>query len=269
MTTEPDHDPEQETTDARPSLPAGMVRRLAAPAAVVVACMVGVAVVVGAAAALRPTDYVSTAKVLYGRDSSSLLSGIVAPDEDLTRVLATQSEIVQGDSVMVDAAETVGVSTISLRRDTEVEGLPDSNVIAISVAGPTAAEARQRTEQVVDGYVRYSRGVARAALKRQAESAQPLIDRLTEQLRSQSRRERAIDTSTQQALSQLVQRRTQLTTAAAAEEGPVAVISAAEEPAEPSSISTVTGVALGGGIGLVLGIGVVLLIQRGRRSRSG
>jgi uncharacterized protein involved in exopolysaccharide biosynthesis len=261
-------DSDTETVRA-PTRSVGGARWIVGQVVVVLLCVAVVAVAVGAAAYLRPTSYDSTAKVLYGRDSSSLLSGVVAPDEDVTRILATQSEIVQGDSVMVGAAEDLGLSTTRLRDYTEVEGLPESNVIAISVSGSSAAEAQQRTQRVANGYVRYSRDLAQDTLTRQAESVQPLIDRLTEELRTQSQRERSIDSSTQQTLSQLVQRRNQLTSAAAAEEGPAAIISAAEEPTGPSSVSVPTAAALGGGTGLVLGIGLVLLLQRGRRSRTG
>jgi uncharacterized protein involved in exopolysaccharide biosynthesis len=215
-------------------------------------------------AAARPPAWTSTESVLYGSDSSSLLSGAAPSTADVQRTLATQAQIVLSDQVLDSAASGLDVPLRELRKDVQVTDLPDSNVLTISVSAASAREAKRRTELVTNGYIAYSTKVARQSLADQAESLSPSIAQLRRQLA------RVGDTSGDSspltsALSSLVQRQIQLSSAAKAEEGAARVISTAELPETPSSVSTKSAALVGAGIGLVLGFGLALLLGRRRK----
>ena len=231
---------------------------------ILLSALVTAGVLAGLAAA-RPPSWTSTESVLYGSDSSNLLSGAAPSTSDVQRTLATQAQIVLSDQVLAGAASRLDVPLRDLRKDVQVTDLPDSNVLTISVSAASAQEAKRRTELVTNGYVAYSTKVARKSLADQAESLSPSINQLRRQLARIGDTSAGDSSPLTSALSSLVQRQIQLSSAAEAEEGAARVISTAELPETPSSVSTKSAAVVGAGIGLVLGFGLALLLGRRRR----
>jgi uncharacterized protein involved in exopolysaccharide biosynthesis len=171
---------------------------------------------------------------------------------------------VLSDQVLARAAAKLDMPLRDLRKNVQVTDLPDSNVLTISVSADSAQAAQRRTELVTNGYTAYSTKIAQKSLADQAKSLNPSIAQLRRQL-AQVGTISGDSTPLTSALSSLVQRQIQLSAAAKAEEGAARVISAAQTPETPSSVSVTSAALIGAGIGLVLGCGLALLL--GRRGR--
>lgn len=235
---------------------------------VVVVAVVVCAVALGVVAASRPTTWTSSVTLLYSPDATTaLLTGAGAQDSsDIDRTLATQSEVITGDAVMGKSAGLLGVSQQSLVDATAVEAVTGSNVLRVSVEGPSAGAAATRAQTVGEQYISYNREQSVTNLSGQAMSLQTAIGTLRAQLTSaQNGGSMANVTALRATLSDLLQQQFQLRAAADADQGDVRALSAATRPSSPSSIGTRTAVLIGAAVGLVLGVGLLLIAEWWRR----
>ncbi len=237
------------------------------------------ALLLGGAQLLRPDVYTSSADVVWRANGGQVLPELpVADDGDPVRSLSTEAAVVVGDQVMEVAARTADVAADDLREATTVEVQESSNVLVISVTADSAEEARDRAAAVADAYVTGNRERGTASLTAQADALQQQIDTLTRQLDDIAAQEARIldlpggvldpttgvrrDALVEQ-LAEASQRQNELRTSAALYTGQADVISGAALPDAPSSRSLPVATALGGALGLL--VGVLLAIALGRR----
>lgn len=248
-------------------------RRTTRSAIAAVAALALVALCAGAAAlaaSSRDATWTSIAKVVYGAQSSDALLGRDSVPGDVDRTLATQAEIVLGDTVMSAAAENLDVGKGALTRNTEVENLTASNVLTISTTATSAAEATRRAQGVTAEYVAMARGQARQSLNDQAAALdQPIAD-LRAVIAAAPVRGQGSDTAGLSAsLNTLIQQQSQLRAASGTETGPVQVLAAAQSPESPSSVSVTTAAVVGAGLGLALLLGLWLVLTWSRTNGDG
>lgn len=222
------------------------------------------------AADTRDTTFTSEAKVVFGSQSSDALLGRDSLPDDVERALATQAQVVLGDTVMAEAAGSLGVTERTLTRTTEVENVTASNVLAISTTAGSAAEAARRAQVVAEQYVASTRREARQRLTDQATALdQPIAD-LRATIAAVPRRGPLSDTTALDvSLNTLLQQQSQLRTASESETGPVSVLADAQAPTSPSSISVSTAAVVGAGLGLTLLLGLWLVLSRPGREGDG
>lgn len=219
------------------------------------------------AASARGETWTSSASVVYGLESSDRLFGSSTSSGDVQRTLATQAQVVLGDSVMTAASEQLGIGRQRLVRATTVVNLTDSNVLRISVEAGSGDAATRRAQVVTDQYVANTQAVARAGFADQAAA----LDAPIAQLRtiigdSLTNNPRFNPAALNNALTGLLQQQLQLQAAAASETGPVQVLAGADSPRGPSSIGTPTAAVIGAGLGIVVVVGTLLaLFFAGRR----
>ena len=123
---------------------------------------------------LSPGQQASSKVVLHGQlDKNQLL---------------TQTQIATSLAVLDPVATALGGTGVELRDRVSAEVL-DGNVLRITGTGPTAEEARALTDQVANGYVRFSAQVvaqtkdaAEAAVAQRREAAQRNLDDLKAQM---------------------------------------------------------------------------------------
>lgn len=130
---------------------------------------------------LSPGQQASSKVVLHGQlDKNQLL---------------TQTQIATSLAVLDPVATALGGTGVELRDRVSAEVL-DGNVLRITGTGPTAEEARALTDQVANGYVRFSAQVvaqtkdaAEAAVAQRREAAQRNLDDLKAQMAQAQRAE--------------------------------------------------------------------------------
>lgn len=219
------------------------------------------AVALGAASAIAPKKYTSSATVLFTGGSSDADGSAGTSGSDLARILATQSQVVLSDAVLSVAAEAGRTSVKSLRDRTEVTTSPDANVLTVSIEAKTPSAAQTQTAGVVSAYTGAAEKQGRQALERQVSAVQASIDRLSADL-SQVQGNSDVDAARRSALLSQLQaasgRGEQLQTAATTYVGPASLLVSPSRPNEPSSRSTavgaVEGAALGAALGMILAI---------------
>ena len=241
------------------------------------------------AVSVRPVTYTSEAKVLFQSDVSQFLpagtAGGGAGDAD--RALSTQSDVVLGDAVMTAAAQAAGVEVDDLRDRTVVEAQPSSDVLAVRVTAPDAAEAQREAQALVDNYLTSNKAQGTNALNGRADALQASIDSLQGRLdvlnaqvppvgvtaaqiaasNAQAAATAASRDALVEQLSDLTTQQDQLRTAASIYPGQVSVLAGADLPTEPSSLGRSVAIALGAALGLVLGMLLALLVAARRAAR--
>jgi hypothetical protein len=117
--------------------------------AVIAACVVFVAVAAAAAAAWssgRPDVFAARSDVRFRAVDDPAFG---AAD----RAIAAQQQAVKSRSVLVPAAERLGVDVDVLEDDVSVELVPGSDVLHIEARGPSTTDAERTLQAVVDVFV--------------------------------------------------------------------------------------------------------------------
>lgn len=240
-------------------------RRLtAAAAAVLVVAALG-AISGGVAAALRGPTWTSESQLLWDPSVRARIDpSYNQPDgQAFDRQVADQQHVVLSDAVVGAVAEASGVSSGLLRDRITVTSTAGSGAFSIAASAPSAVQARLIARATTSAYIAVLR-------ERNDELLQARVTALTAQVTALRRQANAANTTTQNALATtLADLQSQQTAASAARsEVPVeaTVQRAAQTPTSPSSLSTPVQAVIGGGLGALLAICGLLLVNAWRRS---
>lgn len=238
----------------------------------IVACALGGLVLGGAFTVVRPAAYVATASVLINPVEGNPFS----PEQDSSSTdqlvsLETEAEVVQSDAVTTLALARLpdGVSRGTLQDSVQVSIPPNTQVLAISARGPTAAVAQRRAQAYASAYLGFRQQQARATVDAQVASIEQQIARATQELNAANQAAASADTSDEAAFQQdlaqalndeLVDLRAgRLVELQGSLTHPGRVISPAEAPARPAGLPRTALLLAGVLAGLFLGLALALV----------
>jgi capsular exopolysaccharide synthesis family protein len=201
-------------------------------------------------------QYTTTAKLLFrdpGFAQQLFGSPILAPSVDPTREAATNVSLVSLDTIAEQAAASIKTrrltpAEISSRVSVAAQGA--SNVVAVSATDPDPVLAAELANTIAAQYIVFRRDADRAKI---AQSVQ-LVSR---QLGALAPQQRAGDEG--RSLRQQVDR---LRALAALQTGNAEIVQRAELPRTPSSPKPVRNTILALILGLAIGVGLALLLDR-------
>ncbi|MGY1735383.1 YveK family protein [Geodermatophilus sp. SYSU D00684] len=229
-------------------------------AAIVVLCTAGTWV----ASLLLPPTYEARAELIVLASQSDSNGSTDA--QALSRELATLQSLVTTSSVLQPAAAELGLDVGELRgrMTTSVEG--QTSILAVVASGDTPEAAQSGANTVVQSLIEQRRDAERARLETAIDNISAEIDALG-----------ATGTVDQQQREALIQRRAELTVAAATAGDNLEVAQEAELPSDPSSPRPARNAAIAFFGSLLLALLVALALDRlrdrprpaGRRGRSG
>jgi len=186
------------------------------------------------------------------RLSESVFEAPVArPYADPNREAQTNLQLVSLDVVADRTAKRLGaLSGDDVSDKVEVISEGQSDVVSIQATEPEPARAARLANVFADEYRRFRREADRSKVR----DAQLLLERKLESL-SRSERNGMRGRS-------LEDRAEQLEVLTALQTGNVELVQTAEPPSSPSSPEPVRNTALGGALGLLLGLGLAFLLER-------
>lgn len=185
---------------------------------IVVLCTAGT----WAASLLLPPSYEARAELIALASQTDTNGSTDA--ESLSRELATLQSLVTTSSVLQPAAEELRLDVADLRDriTTSVEG--QTSILAVVVSGDTPEAAQSGANTVVQSLIEQRRDAERARLRTAIDNISAEIDALA-----------ATGTVDQQQREALIQRRAELTVAAATAGDNLEVAQEAELPSDPSN----------------------------------
>jgi capsular exopolysaccharide synthesis family protein len=221
---------------------------------VAVACAVIVPVLVGLYSVLQPKEYTATSVLLFrSTDFAQQLFGstVMSGSKDPSREAATNANLVSLRAVSALTAKELGDKTTAEVADA-VTAAPEgtSDLVKISATDKRPAEASRIATTFADQFVQFRRQADEAVIDR----ANQLV---TRQLASMSPKEKA----TPQGES-LQRRSDQLRILASLQTGNAEVVQRAGIPTHPSSPRVLRNVVIALFLGMVLGVGLALLVDR-------
>jgi uncharacterized protein involved in exopolysaccharide biosynthesis len=195
------------------------------------------------AAQLWPPTYAARAELL-------ILAGQGGTPEALNQELATLESLTRTSTILAPAAERLGVDVSELRGriDPEIQG--QASILGITGRGTSAEQAQETANAVVEALVRQRRDAESARLQETIENLSAAIDAL-----------RSTGSENEQR-SALIQRRAELTVAAATAGDDLVVAQEAELPTEPVTPQPVRDTAIAFFVSLALA--VLLALARDR-----
>jgi succinoglycan biosynthesis transport protein ExoP len=220
--------------------------------------------VAGSAAAFslaQQKEYTAGASLLF-RDSTLgqdiLGTGGGSSSTDPTREAATNVKLVQSPAVAVLAARAVGrVNPTDVSSAISVAAEGQSNVVSIKATDPDPNFAARLANTYARQFIVFRREADKAKIIQVRDSVQRQLDALPATEKN-SPAGRSLQTRIEQ-----------LTTLASLQTGNAELIQAARPPSSPSSPNTKLNVIVGGLLGLLIGVGVALLLERlNRRLRE-
>lgn len=208
--------------------------------------------------AVRAATFTSTSTVAWNPNFRAELPTLYgAPSASVQPALdvATAAIWVSGDVVMASASTVVGVAADDLRASTTVISSLTNDTITITVRAPSVEDAQKRTDAVTNSFVQESQRQILATLKAQAAQVGAALKSVSGVLTPSD----TANLRSNQAL---------LAAAAASAEGPASILQSANKPVDTRG-SITRNAAIGGALGLLLGVLVALgLGARARRRHA-
>jgi receptor protein-tyrosine kinase len=200
-------------------------------------------------------EYTATSQLLFrdpGFDQRLFDSQVLQPSASPERQAATNVLLVSNRRVAERTARALGFgltgAEIAARREVAAEGQAD--VISVSMTDSEPMRAAQLANTYASEFIEFRREADRAKIT----EALTLVDRQLDELSSSE-----TETDDEEALRRQAD---QLEVLVALQTGNAELVQAAEPPDSPSSPQTVRNVVLGGVVGLLMGLGLALLLER-------
>jgi polysaccharide biosynthesis transport protein len=223
------------------------------------------ALVAGSAAAFSLTkekEYTASASLLFrdstlGQDILGTGGGSSSTDPD--REAATNVKLVESPAVAVRASRALGgrLTPGDVSDKIQVQGEGQSNVVEISSTDTDPPFAARLANTYARQFIVFRREADKSKIIQVRDSVQRELDALPS------------DEQDSPAGKSLQTRIEQLTTLASLQTGNAELIQAARAPSSPSSPNTKLNVVVGAMLGLLIGVGVALLLERlNRRLRE-
>lgn len=234
-----------------------------------------VAAVALAVSLVQPPTYESEARVLISeKDTGAAIFGQVLPElsSQPERALQTQVQLVKVRPVAEAAIKRLDLQETPDRvmNRLTVAAIGQTNVIAITAAAPTSAEAEALANAIAEEYVLASRARKRASIKEAADEVEQRLDQaraeileLGDRLQASGRTdemiaELQIATGTYSTLAEKLE---QLRINEQLEAGSGVVVQEAVESGSPVAPQPVRNALLGLVVGLVFGVGMAFLYE--------
>ena len=203
-------------------------------------------------------QYTATAKLLFrdpGFDQKLLGGPVLAPSVDPAREAATNIGLVSLDTVAAQAAVAPAIrphalSPAEIRDKVTVAAQGQSNVVAVSAVDPDPQFAARLANTISRRYIIFRRDADRGKIDQALRLVQLQLKEMTPRQR---------DAAQGRSLRQQVD---QLRVLAALQTGNAELVQKAEPPVEPSSPKPVRNAILALVLGLAIGIGLALLLDR-------
>jgi succinoglycan biosynthesis transport protein ExoP len=219
---------------------------------VVLACVVVATGVALAISSHQSKKYTATAEILFQEShfEQVLFGSSSIPAPNPTRQAATNLKLVDLEVVSVHVANLLGVSSGAVREAISVAPQGEADLASVTATWGNAAFAAELANTYAERFIVLRRSAEQAQLHAAQHIVEAQIGRMSKTERSatagQSLRERA----------------RQLRILAALQTGDAELASAASAPSEPSSPNPKRDAILGFILGLILGVGLALLIDR-------
>jgi capsular polysaccharide biosynthesis protein len=253
------------STPARPRaagrgvLPLDVVRRRWR---VVAATLVLVLSVLVPLSLLLPAVYESQVQLRQVPDSASvsLDPGSFRADDDTRRRLATESELVYSDAVVLPVARKLGVTPQVLRQRVRVTLAEDANVFTIAARAPGPDRAQATAALVSERLVQESVTREQDRLQQAAEALTPS---LTSALATATGTDvtAAVQQAAEEQVRALTTRQAELLAQSDLQQPAVQVAVGADLPRAPTGLSVPASIVLGTVVGLLLGTAAAFLLN--------
>lgn len=250
---------------------ASTLRILRRRAWIVVLCVLLVAGGIYAYSSRQPKSYVASAKLLFGDpslDQSIVMPNVRPQSIDPDREAATNLGLVEVRPVAARTAKALagGLTPQSVARRITVTAEGRSNFVSIEATASAPAAAARLATTYAEEYIAYRRSRARAQIR----DAQAVIRVRLATLARITREARLLPQSrlSQEQSSALDEERTlrqqenQLSVLASLQSGGAELVEPALPPRSPAAPQTVRNTALGGVLGLLLGLCLAFLFER-------
>ncbi len=229
---------------------------------VIAACAVLVA---GSAAAFSLTQqkqYTATASLLFSQSQiGDQLLGLTpsSPNDSSGQIQADQVQLVQSSQVAARTARALGrgYTAEGVTSLLSIAGQGQSDFVSVQATDPDPIFAAKLANLYARQFITFRRVTSRNAVIQVRASLQDQLNAMTP-----AERRSATGASLQARIEQL-------DTLAAAQTGDVQLVQPASVPSSPSSPNTKLNIGLGAFVGLLLGLGLALLLERlNRRVRT-
>jgi polysaccharide biosynthesis transport protein len=200
-------------------------------------------------------QYTATSSLLFrdpGFDQKLFGSTYLDPGGDATREAATNVWLVSLEVVADRTAKKLrgGITGEAVADQIEVSQEGQSNGVTVSATDPDRKQAASLANAFAAEYIRFRRAADRSKIAQAKRLVQGQIDRLTNEERGRARGR------------SLRQRAEQLDVLASLQTGNAELVQQAKVPSVPSSPKTLRNTAVGGVLGLLLGVALAFLFER-------
>lgn len=235
--------------------PLAVLRMLRRRIRVVVICALLVPLAAVAFSVSQQKEYAATASLLFRDpqlDQKLFGSTVFAPSNDPAREAATNAKLVSLDVVAARTSKALHgrMSASAISGEISVEPAGQSDVVSITATDPDPAFAARLANSFAQQFIAFRRDADRSKIA----SAQQLVQQQIDRLDPRSRDGRQG--------SALRARDEQLRILAALQTGNAELVQPATTPAAPSSPKPVRNGIIGLLLGLIMGVGLALLLER-------
>ncbi|MDQ3740253.1 MAG: polysaccharide biosynthesis tyrosine autokinase [Actinomycetota bacterium] len=232
----------------------GLVRVLRRRVWLIVICIAVVAASAAAGSLRQQEQYTASASLLFrdpAFDRTLFGSSYFPATPDPAREAATNVELVSLNTVAARTADVLRTYTAAEISDkVVVEAKGQSDVVQTKATDPSPERAARIANVFAEQFIAFRREADRSKVR----EAQRLVD---QQLRSLTPEERESENG-----ESLRQRAEQLRILASLQTGNAELVQAASPPGSPSSPATNRNILMGGLLGLLVGVGLALLLDR-------
>jgi polysaccharide biosynthesis transport protein len=213
--------------------------------------------------------YEAHARVVVPPPAPAIINGVVQPQPRSTDFLATEAEIIASPAVATLVVHDLGLqaSPTSLAHRIAVQPVPNTDIIRISITGPTGARAAELANAIVRDYLRYRHRTDQRALEVQ----RTLVDQRIaadqarlDVLKNEDQTNPQVVSEQNSLLTDLTLQRNKLADLAQAMEtvqSGGSVLEAAQVPDHPVSPDKIRSGLIGLVLGLLLGAGAAFLLE--------
>lgn len=234
---------------------------------VVLWILVGVLTVLGAiggyvGSQITPPQYTSKAQLLWDPSALRYSDQTAYVPDAVSLDLQLEGQVLQitSDAVINPSAETLGLTPFELRAALTATVGTGNTALNITATADDPAEAQTIATTVVGTYRELAAGTLAEQYTAQADALQASIDGLNKDL-DKAEPESPLETSLSSQIATIVSQQNALVAKAAAAPSPLSQLREASLPLAPSSLSPVTLVAVGGGLGFLIGIAILVLVR--------
>jgi tyrosine-protein kinase len=228
---------------------------------VILSCFVLAAGAAAAYSFTRPKQYTASASLLFSKSqiASALLGTSSSYNPDPARTAETNVKLVYSPGVAELVSRDLGGRPTPLEISQAISASSEgqSDFVAVSATGRSPSFAARLANLYAQDFINYRRAVERDQINQ-------VIGSLQSQLKAMTPQERLSDAGLT-----LHARITQLMTISDLQAGDAQLVAPASIPLSPSSPKTKLNIAIGGMLGLLLGVGLAVLLERLNRRMRG